>query len=192
MKRKSNAYHFLKRLGLNFSEEEYGQVSFGEMMKSALKHIRNAFLLRYCMHSVLLSPLNYRKIRPIIWRWMGIKMGKNCFIGYDVWIDMTNTHLIEIEDHVHIANRCLLLCHQRDLSNYFVGDDYAKLPYIRKKIHLKKGCLIGMESMILPGVVIGEGAIVGAGSLVTKDVPPWTIATGRPAQVIRKIPEKPL
>lgn len=192
MERQSYVYRFLKRLGLNFSEEEYGQVSFGEMIKSALKHIRNAFLLRYCMHSVLLSPLNYRKIRPIIWRWMGIKMGKNCFIGYDVWVDMTNTHLIEIEDHVHIANRCLLLCHQRDLSNYFVGDDYAKLPYIRKKIQLKKGCLIGMESMILPGVVIGEGAIVGAGSLVTKDIPPWTIATGRPAKVIKKIPEKPL
>lgn len=190
MERQSYVYRFLKRLGLNFSEEEYGQVSFGKMIKSALKHIRNAFLLRYCMHSVLLSPLNYRKIRPIIWRWMGIKMGKNCFIGYDVWVDMTNTHLIEIEDHVHIANRCLLLCHQRDLSNYFVGDDYAKLPYIRKKIHLKKGCLIGMESMILPGVVIGEGAIVGAGSLVTKDIPPWTIATGRPAKVIKKIPEK--
>ena len=41
---------------------------------------------------------------------------------------------------------------------------------------------------MLPGVTIGEGAIVGAGSLVTKDIPAWTIATGRPAKVIKQIP----
>jgi len=190
MTNKTISYRFLKKIGLNYSEEEYGKVTFWKMFTSALKHIRNAVLLKYCMYSVILSPLNYRKLRPIIWRWMGAKVGKNCFIGYEVWVDMTNTHLVELEDHVHIANRCLLLCHQRDLSDYCVGDDYAKLPYHRKKILLKKGCLIGMDSIILPGVTIGEGAIVGAGSLVTKDIPPWVIASGRPAKIIREIPEK--
>ena len=185
MKKLSFTYRFLKLLGLNFSEEEYGQISLWNMLISGLKHIRNAFLLKYCMYSVLLSPLNYRKIRPVLWRWMGAKVGKDCFIGYEVWVDMTNTHLIEMEDHVHIANRCLLLCHQRDLSDYHVGDDYAKLSYNKSKIVLKKGCLIGMNSMIMPGVTIGEGAIVGAGSLVTKDIPAWTIATGRPAKVVK-------
>jgi len=190
MAKKSFTYRILKKLGLNFSEEEYGNVSLMEVLLSALRHIRNAFLLKYCMYSVVLSPLNYRKIRPILWRWMGAKVGKDCFIGYEVWVDMTNTHLIEMEDHVHIANRCLLLCHQRDLSNYHIGDDYAKLGYNKRKIVLKKGCLIGMNSMIMPGVTIGEGAIVGAGSLVTKDIPEWTIATGRPAKVLKKIPQK--
>ena len=190
MKKLSFTYRFLKLLGLNFSEEEYGQISLWNMLISGLKHIRNAFLLKYCMYSVLLSPLNYRKIRPVLWRWMGAKVGKDCFIGYEVWVDMTNTHLIEMEDHVHIANRCLLLCHQRDLSDYHVGDDYAKLSYNKSKIVLKKGCLIGMNSMIMPGVTIGEGAIVGAGSLVTKDIPAWTIATGRPAKVVKEISER--
>lgn len=190
MKKLSFTYRFLKLLGLNFSEEEYGQISLWDMLISGLKHIRNAFLLKYCMYSVLLSPLNYRKIRPVLWRWMGAKVGKDCFIGYEVWVDMTNTHLIEMEDHVHIANRCLLLCHQRDLSDYHVGDDYAKLSYNKSKIVLKKGCLIGMNSMIMPGVTIGEGAIVGAGSLVTKDIPAWTIATGRPAKVVKEISER--
>lgn len=183
----SLTYRMLKLVGLNFSEDEYGQVSLWEMIKSALKHIRNAILLKYCMYSVILSPLNYRKIRPILWRWMGAKVGKDCFIGYEVWVDMTNTELIEMEDHVHIANRCLLLCHQRDLSDYHIGDDYAKLGYHKRKIVLKKGCLIGMNSMVMPGVTIGEGAIVGAGSLVTKDIPAWTIATGRPAKVVKQI-----
>jgi acetyltransferase-like isoleucine patch superfamily enzyme len=183
----SLSYKFLKLIGLNYSENEYGQVSLWTMFTTALKHIRNAFLLKYSMYSVLLSPLNYRKIRPIIWRWMGAKVGKDCFIGYEVWVDMTNTHLVELEDHVHIAGRCLLLCHQRDLSDYYIGDDYAKLSYHKKKIVLKKGCLLGMGTFVMPGVTIGEGAIVGAGSLVTKDIPAWTIATGRPAKVIKEI-----
>lgn len=48
---------------------------------------------------------------------------------------------------------------------------------------------IGFNSIILKGVTVGEGAVVGAGSVVTKDVPPWTIVAGNPARVIREIPE---
>ena len=190
MSKLSITYRFLKFIGLNFSEKEYGQVSFLKAIKRALKGVFNALLLKYCMYSVILTPLNYRKIRPILWRWMGANVGRSVFIGYEVWMDFNNSELIELEDNVHVANRCLLLCHQRDLSNYYIGDDYSKLPYHRKKIHLKKGCLVGMDSIILPGVTIGEGAIVGAGSLVTKDIPAWTIASGRPAKVIKEIPYK--
>jgi Acetyltransferase (isoleucine patch superfamily) len=186
----SFTYRILRKFGLNFSEEEYGNVSFWKAFSRSLKGVKNSLLLKYCMYSVLLTPLNYRKLRPMLWRWMGAKVGNDCFIGYEVWIDVTNSELIELEDHVHIANRCLLLCHQRDLSNYYVGDDYAKLNYHKKKVHLKKGCLLGMETMIMPGVTIGEGAIVGAGSLVNRDIPAWTIATGRPAKVIKQIPTR--
>jgi acetyltransferase-like isoleucine patch superfamily enzyme len=174
-------------MGLNFSEKEYGEVSFCKMIKSALSHIRNAFLLKYCMYSVLLSPLNYRKIRPLLWRWMGAKVGQDCFIGYDVWADMMHMHLITIEDHVHITNRCLLLCHQRNIDNYHKDDDAAVLPYHKKGIVLKRGCMLGMGTIVMPGVTVGEGAIVGAGALVTKDIPPWTVAVGSPAKVIKQI-----
>ena len=47
--------------------------------------------------------------------------------------------------------------------------------------------MVGMETMIMPGVTIGDGAIIGAFSLVTKDIPSYTIATGRPAKVVKKI-----
>jgi acetyltransferase-like isoleucine patch superfamily enzyme len=52
---------------------------------------------------------------------------------------------------------------------------------------IKKGASIGSNATILCGVTVGEGAIVGAGSVVTKDVPPYTIVTGNPARVLRKI-----
>jgi acetyltransferase-like isoleucine patch superfamily enzyme len=48
---------------------------------------------------------------------------------------------------------------------------------------------IGFNSIILKGVTIGKGSIVGAGSVVTKSVPPWTIVGGNPAKIIREIPE---
>jgi acetyltransferase-like isoleucine patch superfamily enzyme len=186
----SLSYKFLKKLGLNFSEGEYGNVSILFVVGRFLKRYKNAFLLNYCMYSMILSPLNYRLLRPKIWRWMGVSVGKNVFIGFEVLMDTAYSELITLEDNVHIANRCTLLCHQRDLSNYYIGDDYAKLPYKKGNIILKKGCLIATNCMIMPGVTIGEGAIIGAYSLVTKDIPAWTIATGRPAKVIKNIPKR--
>ena len=62
----SFTYKVLRAIGLNFSEQEYGDISFLKMISRGLKHNRNAILLKYCMYSVLLSPLNYRKIRPMM------------------------------------------------------------------------------------------------------------------------------
>ncbi|MBA3922058.1 MAG: acyltransferase [Nostocaceae cyanobacterium] len=58
-----------------------------------------------------------------------------------------------------------------------------------KPIHISDKVWIGFNVIILKGVTIGEGAIVGAGSVVTKDVPAWTIVAGNPAKAIREIPE---
>ena len=189
-KKLSLTYRFLRAIGLNYSEEEYGQISILTLIKRVLKTYRDGFLLKYGMNSWLLSPILPRKLRPSILRKIGCKVGKNVFIGDNVKVDAGHADLIILEDHVHVAGGCRLLCHQRDLSNYCVGDDYAKLGYKLAPIHLKKGCLIGMESFVFPGVTVGEGAIVGAGSLVTHDIPAWTIATGRPAKVVKQIPER--
>ena len=186
----SLSYRFLRAIGLNYSEEEYGQISIWTLVKRVLKTYRDGFLLKYGMNSWLLSPILPRKLRPSILRKIGCKVGKNVFIGDNVKVDAGHADLITLEDHVHVAGGCRLLCHQRDLSNYCIGDDYAKLGYKVAPIHLKKGCLIGMESFVFPGVTVGEGAIVGAGSLVTHDIPAWTIATGRPAKVVKQIPER--
>lgn len=184
----SRTYRFLRLLGLNYSEDEYGQISFFKVLKRVFKTYRDGFLLKYLMESWLLAPLLPRRIRPWIVKKIGANVGKNVFIGSKVWVDSGHADMLILEDHVHIAGESTLLCHQRNLKNYCVGDDYAKLGYRVEKIHLKKGCLIGQRTMIMPGVTVGEGAIVGAYSLVTKDIPAWTIATGRPAKVVKTIP----
>ena len=186
----SRTYRFIRFLGINLSEADYGDISLGKAIRRTLGEIWNSLLLKYCMYSALLAPLNYRIIRPALWRWMGAKVGRNCYIGYEVYIDLNNADLIEIEDNVHIDERCHLLCHKRDLTEYFYGEDYSRLGYKKGKIHICKGCSIGTQSFIMPGVTIGEGAIVGAGSLVTKDVPPYSIVVGRPAKLLRMIPSR--
>ncbi|GAB2771862.1 hypothetical protein GCM10027275_13330 [Rhabdobacter roseus] len=58
-------------------------------------------------------------------------------------------------------------------------------PLLYKKVIIKDGAHIGIGAILMPGVTIGEGAIVGAGSVVTKDIPPYSIAVGAPARVIK-------
>ena len=185
-KKLSTTFKLLRALGFNYSEEEYGQVSMAIVFGKFFGNIYRK-RLEMMMDWTILQSFNTRKIRPILMRKMGCKVGKGCFIGDYVRIDTGHADMITLEDSVSIASGTRLLCHQRDFSDYCVGDDYMKLGYIVKPIILKKGCLIGMESFVMPGVTIGEGAVVGAGSLVTKDVPAWTVATGRPARVVKEI-----
>ena len=186
----SVTFRLLKGLGFNYSEKAYGQVTLWQVIKRVAKTYRDNFLMKYIMNSWLLSPFLPRRIRPWVLKKVGCHVGKGCFIGDTVKIDTGHADMITLEDSVSIAGGTRLLCHQRDFADYFVGSDYMKLGYTIKPIILKKGCLIGMESFILPGVTVGEGAIVGAGSLVTKDIPAWTVATGRPARVVREIKKR--
>lgn len=192
MSEKNLSYTFkmLRRIGLNYPEDEYGQISLWKVVKRVYKTYRDGFLLKYMMNSWLLSPLGPRKIRPWVLRKIGCHVGKDVFIGSGVWIDAGHANLIHIEDHAHVTGLTVLLCHKRELGGYCVGDDYAKLPYKTGEIHLGKGCSTGTGTLIMPGVSIGEGAIVGAGSLVTKDIPAWTIALGQPAKVVKEIPKR--
>lgn len=185
----SVTFRLLRTLGFNYSEEEYGQVS---LFKVIGKFFGNLYKKLLCnmMDWAIFEPIAPRKFRPFLLRRMGCHIGKGCFIGDHIRIDSGHADMITLEDNVSIAGGSRLLCHQRDFSNYCIGDDYMRLGYIIKPILLKKGCLIGMESFVMPGVTVGEGSIVGAGSLVTKDIPAWTIATGRPAKVIKNIPKR--
>lgn len=137
----------------------------------------------------VLNPISYN-LRPWIWKLAGVNAHGKFHVGYDVYFDAGGSHLITIEDGVWIASRSLILCHKRIIRDYKYGDDYNELPQNPQPVCLKKGCVIGMSSIIMPGITVGEGAIVGAGSVVTKDVPPYTLVTGNPAVVVKEFPKK--
>ena len=188
-KKLSFTYKFLRFLGFNYPAEDYGDITLRKMISQFFTNIRNRRLCNK-MNSAILEPFNPRKLRAKYLRKLGASVGNNVFIGEYVRVDLNHADLITIEDGVHIAADVRLLCHKKDLSKYSIGDVYGQQPYKYGKIHLCKNCAVGTGSLVMPGVTIGEGSIVGAGSLVTKDIPAWTIAVGRPAKVIKEIPVK--
>lgn len=188
-KKLSPTFRFLRAIGLNYSEEEYGQVGLWTVVGKFFSNPYHALLLSM-MDWVIFDPIAPRMLRPWLLRRLGCKVGKGVFVGDHVKVDQNHADLITLDDYSHVASGTRLLCHQRDLSHYCVGDNYANLGYRLAPIHMKRGSLVGMESFVMPGVTIGEGAIVGAGSLVSKSVPDWTVAAGRPAKVVRQIPER--
>lgn len=156
--------------------------------KSIMLRRRKFFWMAY-QKNWMIDPCTDKRAK--YWKKCGAHINGNVNIGYDVYFDASNAQYITIEDKVWIASRCLILCHKRDMSNYCVGDDYNKLPYLHKEVILKKGCTIGMGSIIMPGVTVGEGAMIGAGSVVTHDIPAWTIAVGNPAKIVKEIKIRP-
>lgn len=125
-----------------------------------------------------------------------IIIGNNVFIGGKTIIDCLEE--VEICDDVLISYECLIVDHdshsikfdlrKNDLEN-FKNNMMNWRDVASKKIKINKGAWVCAKSIILKGVNIGEGAIVGAGSVVTHDVSPYTLVSGSPA-VFRKNLEK--
>lgn len=103
-----------------------------------------------------------------------VRIGDNCKIECRVFIPSG----VEIEDEVFVGP-----------SVTFTNDKYPKVKDGWKitKTFVKRGAAIGANSTIMCGVTIGEGAMVGAGSVVTKDIAPYTLVVGNPAKKIKDI-----
>src|SRR5574344_2702505 len=99
-KKLSLTYRCLRFLGFNYSEEEYGDVSFFKVIGKFFSNMYHALLLSM-MNWVILEPLNPRKLRPFFLKRLGCKVGKNVFVGDHVVVDENHANLITIEDHVH-------------------------------------------------------------------------------------------
>lgn len=125
--------------------------------------------------------------RQKYWEKCGVKATGRFHVGADVYFDAENAEFLTIEDDVWISSRTTILLHKRDISGYRRGDTYTEQPSKVMPVHICRGAAIGMCCTIMPGVTIGEGAVIGTGSLVTKDVPAWTVAVGRPAKVVREL-----
>jgi acetyltransferase-like isoleucine patch superfamily enzyme len=121
------------------------------------------------------------------------RIGSNCNINFNVFIEND----VVLGDNVTIKSGVQLWDGIRIEDNVFVGPNvtFANDKYPRSKQYpqefqkttIKKGASIGAASVILGGVTIGENAMIGAGSLVTKDIPANELWVGNPARFVRKI-----
>jgi len=109
-----------------------------------------------------------------------ISLGNNVHIGINGWLQGCGG--IVIADNVHISRNCAIF----SASHNFNG---KRLPYdeeyIVKPVRIEKNVWLGMNVMIVPGVTIGEGAIVGLGTVVVKDVPPLAIVGGHGHRILK-------
>lgn len=112
-----------------------------------------------------------------------LKIGDNVLIGRNDTILCANS--------IEIGNDCMLAAnifisdenHGTDLSS---GKRYECNSIVTERVCIGKNCWIGEKAIILPGVTIGDNAIIGAGSVVTKNIPANVVAVGNPARVIKK------
>lgn len=123
----------------------------------------------------------------------GTKTSIGSFVHIASFVSVTGGGEFVIEDFAGISSG----------SRVFTGDDDylggsltgPTVPYpfriaIRSFVHIKKHAIIGANTVILPGVTVGEGVAIGAGSVVKKDCEPWTIYVGSPARPLRPRPKE--
>jgi acetyltransferase-like isoleucine patch superfamily enzyme len=153
-----------RRLGRNVVIEEGTRIFFPESIEIGDDV--------YIGHDAFLNP-----VRPEGY----IQIGRGSWIGPRACLDAAAG--IVIGEDVGIAQYVQIL------TDEHIADDLTK-PVIRTpvwygRVEVHRGCDLGMNTIVLPGVTIGEGVIVGAGAVVTRDLPPYVVAAGVPARVLR-------
>jgi len=123
------------------------------------------------------------KIGPFVEIQKNVTVGRNCKIQSHSFL----CEGVSIEDEAFIGHGVMFINDRYPRSATASGALQTEADWKVVPTVIKKGASIGSNATILCGVTVGEGAIVGAGSVVTKDVPPRTIVAGNPAKVIRKI-----
>lgn len=131
---------------------------------------------RTILHDVRFFNL-YRKGLP------GLSIGQECFLGDQCLLDLAEA--IVFEDQVTLAERVLVLTHLN--VGYQDHPLQPHFPALAAAVRIERGAFVGANATILAGVTIGARAFVGAGSVVTRDVPPSTLVAGAPARVVRAI-----
>lgn len=113
-------------------------------------------------------------------RTSGARIGQGVAL-WDTVLDAVYPWLITIEDDCTITG-AQILCHD-DSAVLFSGDRYVA------PVHIRDHVFIGRGAVVLPGVMIGPRAVVGAGAIVTRDVPPDCVVVGQPARILGSVDE---
>ncbi len=110
--------------------------------------------------------------RVLLHRARGVNIGANVWIGYDVILDTGFPQLITIEDNAALSVRVTIIAH---MWGGIEG------------VTIERDAYLGAGVIVLPSVVVGHGSVVTAGSVVTRSIPPLTLAQGNPAVVVAKL-----
>ena len=138
--------------------------------------------LRVCWNFVIIIMCRYIPslyVKRCLYNSLGMKVGKNVSVGLMAMMDIFFPQLISIGENSVLGYNCTILCHEFLIREYRTG-----------MVVIGREVMLGANSTVLPGVIIGDGAVVGAGSLVNRDIPPGALVAGVPARVIREKYEK--
>lgn len=156
----------------------YGKSGKIEEIKYTFK-----FIWRFILEKLaFFSPIS--PIRRFLHKLRGVKISKGVYIGHEVVIDRLYPDQVILEDNCSIGDRTTLYAHANIPSKTRLKKIY---PRTVKPIRIGKGVWIMPGCIIILGVTIGDEAVVAAGSIVTKDVPPRTLAGGAPAKVLKDL-----
>jgi acetyltransferase-like isoleucine patch superfamily enzyme len=161
-----------------------------------LHAMRGEFFVRWPVHGNVLESLadgrldvgRHTLFEPHCWITIAdegrVRIGEGCFLNIGTMI--ASRELVEIGDHVMFANGCFV----SDSSHRY---DDPNLPITwqgftsKGPTRIGPNCWFGVNCVVTTGVTVGERCVVGANSVVTRDLPPRVIAAGAPARVIREI-----
>lgn len=110
-------------------------------------------------------------LRVRLHRARGVKIGAGVWIGYDAVLETSHPDFITIEDGASIGIRVTIIAHFRETQG----------------VTIEREAFIGPGALVLPSVVVGRGAVVTAGSVVTRSVPALTVVQGNPALPIARV-----
>ena len=123
--------------------------------------------------------------RASLHRRRGVEVGRRVFIGTEVFIDDAVPSSVTLEDDVTVIAQTTILGHTYYPPHFYglLGDEATRAG---QRTVIRRGAYLGLRSTVLAGVTVGEYAIVGAGSLVTGDVPDYSMVVGVPARVVKE------
>lgn len=132
------------------------------------------------------------RIRKMCLKEMRVLMGEGTFANFGLMVTVNaeaDDYRIIIGDRVSIAPNVTLISESLpNNSPHLASLDYVRNKLVKdEKIIIEDDVWIGASVTVLPGVRVGKGAIIGAGSVVTKDVPAYTVVAGVPAKPIRSL-----
>ena len=120
----------------------------------------------------------FSQLRVRYYRFMGAKVGKRCYISSGAHIDVARGRIV-IGNVVSIAS-----------GSYILGHTGRQPLKEQQETRLEDRVRVYVNAVVMPGVRIGKNSIVGAGAVVTKDVPPNVVVMGNPARVVKHLEHK--